>query len=242
MRSENNNGAKRPHTLESLEMILEGGGIDPQVWNKMGAIKDSKRLLREICNNELILQVSIGKDGNDIVCLKWVVNALVYHKRHSTLFVLREDRQVFKKNGKERVRKKKHSLGEKLFIQPREHHGMGLRRALMEELDFYRNAIVSFQGKKEKARKISKSYPGLPTQSTAYVYDVIIPEKEYKRRGYKENQSDKTTYFSWKKAPFSFKSLSVHKKVRALSKKRRKSIRKRVAIERICLKKAYILK
>jgi hypothetical protein len=43
----------------------------------------------------------------------------------------------------------------------------------------------------------SDSYPGLRTDSILHMFESILTKEQFNPEGYIEEQSDKTTYFTW---------------------------------------------
>lgn len=164
--------------------------IDTSLWNQ-GHAKSLDHLIKEINSGEAFLSIS---KNNKIIRSITVIHANVFYIDDSNQkYKLIEEKQIFK-NGRQRHRKLKTSIGEK--IKPNENINEALVRGLKEELDIKFTVKIA-QNKSIKTINKSSSYPGLITKSIVHKFDVYIDSRDYKPEGYIEHQSDKDNYFTW---------------------------------------------
>jgi hypothetical protein len=176
---------------QELEARLAQFGVDASRFGQ-GQAKTLETLHAEILNGEAEL---VERDGTLIRRLM-VLNVEVLLDRPDGRYRLVEDRQVFA-DGRERRRGHLPvAIAEKLY--PAEDLEAALRRALLEEL-----GIRSFETISHFAETIetanSTSFPGLESEYSIFSVTVLIGEEEF-RHEYMERQSDKTTYFVWRRA------------------------------------------
>ncbi|MDP2861124.1 MAG: NUDIX domain-containing protein, partial [bacterium] len=123
---------------------------------------------------------------------------ICYTDKKSKKLRLKENKQVFK-DGSER---KRDYLTMSVYgkMKPGEDRKKAMGREIEEELGIEeKDYSLSYRGINEQTVE-ARSYPGLLTHYTWYEFVVELAEDGFKPEGYKEVQSDKTTYFVWEKA------------------------------------------
>lgn len=180
---------------EEVLSLLFAHHIPTETWGT-GKAKTLEHLFNEVESGEASL---LEVDG---VLMRRAEGSIVsvFYRNDPDTFFLREDRQVFS-DGRTRVRDLDTSVGEKL--SPNENPLSGAWRALVEELGFSYEETVRLVFVSEKQRVKgpvpSDSYPGLQTLYIMYPFTVFLPKHLFKPEGYMEKQTDKATYFEWKK-------------------------------------------
>lgn len=176
--------------LEDLKKLLSEYGVKYHLWGT-GESKTLQNLLDEINSGEATLVVS----GNKLLWVTVCAGVLVTYREYTLI----EDRQEFVRGDVRRRKSYGMSINEKL--KPCENHATGAIRAIREELGIELTPIdiLTYRGPQEIGPAPSQSYPGLLSRFTRYEYLWEMPQGFYKPEGYTEVQSDKTTYFLWKK-------------------------------------------
>jgi hypothetical protein len=108
-------------------------------------------------------------------------------------FRLKEEKQVFK-DGRERRRDLGTAVSEKM--KPGENPKEAMVRGIAEELEIEGEINLTKIDTDEKLIT-SPSYPGLQSQYVTHKFEVALNEQQFNPDGYKEEQSDKSTYFIW---------------------------------------------
>ncbi len=173
-----------------LVALLQRNGVDTSLFGT-GPAKTLEHLLKELHEEE----TALIEDSTGLTRLTSVLRIDVLCTVNGKGYRLREDRQEFKDG---RVRKRSFlscSVAEKLKVgeKPNIH---AVLRALREELG------ITYVSSATKVRtstseEESPSYPGLQARFTNHDWVVAICPKDFRREGYTEVQSDKTTYFVW---------------------------------------------
>jgi hypothetical protein len=180
-------------TIDELLEKLVAANIPVEDYG-MGAAKTVAHLLFEIRDGESI--VSVDAKGNLLRELSVVCVDVVHKNAEGDVFVLKEDKQVFR-NGSERRRNIDTSLGEKM--KPGEDPLTAVPRAIKEELGINEGVeAVYFLGFEENTH-IPDVFPGLESSYALHKYAVIISEDSFKPEGYVEHQADKTNFFTWRR-------------------------------------------
>lgn len=181
-------------TRDKLESFLRKRGVPVDTWGH-GTAKTLDHLLHELDAGESTLTATDGVLTRSAAgCL---VN--VYYFDGTNAWLLREDRQVFT-DGREKKRPDlAGSVGEKL--KPGEDPSRGVERALCEELGILEALPLIERPGSTKGPKPSVSFPGITTVYTNHCFDVILPTRHFRPKGYVERQDDKTTYFVWDQIP-----------------------------------------
>ena len=81
-------------------------------------------------------------------------------------------------------------------MKPNENPREAMLRGVKEELGIDGEINLTETEVGEKLI-ISPSYPGLQSQYVTYKFEAILNVKQFNPDGYIEEQSDKTTYFTW---------------------------------------------
>lgn len=198
--------------MASVREILSAQGIDSHLWETRNGCKTLQHLVRELSCGEASLVIQNGgfrrfykRAAGRIYCMK-----------NGKLFRLYERKQVFKGGGF-RVRPRSLSISEKLL--PRESFHGAIKRCLAEELGLLKQ-MVRIQALGEVSKeKMSKAYPGLMNLYLQSSYNILFSPDEW-REEYREDQCDKTVFFSWEKLPTSRKNMSAYIQVKTMEKQR----------------------
>lgn len=179
----------------AVEARLLSAGVPLEKWGT-GKAKTLEHFLKEVAEGESVL---VG-EGPDLVRR---VSALVIEVRctiDGQCLELIEEKQVFKADGRVRVREAdtggpRKGVSEKLL--PTDKPETAVARAIKEELGITK--LISITPLPERrVRRESTSYPGLVADTVFYDYVVEIDLTEFNPDGYREDQPDKTTYFVWR--------------------------------------------
>ncbi len=179
--------------LAELKRVLGEGNIDTSVWGQ-GKAKTVEAFLKELSEGEArLVRETRGLLRNIVVSGAHVF----YSDRGNTLY-LREEKQVFKKDGRERKRDSKVSVGEK--AKPGETPRNAIVRGIREELGVQGNfgLVDSTSSMREEH---SPSFPGLLTRYNEHHFLAFLHDGQFKAEGYVEEADDKTTYFTWSPIP-----------------------------------------
>lgn len=183
-----------PHfqTKKELEAYIKGFGIPVERWGR-GSAKTVGHLLRELTSGE----AALSEEGRTL-CRKteYVAITLTYEDENGEVYELREDRQEFADG---RIRRRKFegsSLYEKIKSDEQPESAAG--RAIREELGVGGDVNVGAIGKSEGMRE-SASYPGLRTRYVRHNFAASMRADQFIPEGYIERQSDKTTFFLWRR-------------------------------------------
>jgi hypothetical protein len=136
--------------------------------------------------NELIREISI------------ITAKIIYKNSDGRIFRLKENKQVFSDEDRERDRSKilgDNAISEKLFIG--EGPELGVVRAIREELKIESGFTISKPSEPIMSEGISPSYPELNTITTRYQYYIEFDETAYKPDGYREERKGRITTWSW---------------------------------------------
>jgi len=146
-------------TLTELAQLLEAAGINVQEWGA-GKSKTVRHLLDEVNVGEISLEVQ----SEGLLRRVQVVGITVTSVAGGSPQILKEDRQVFTANGRERRRTLDSSVAEKM--QPGEDPVAAARRGLQEELGISNPVELVAAGVRTRGPEDSQSYPGLSTLYT----------------------------------------------------------------------------
>ena len=179
--------------MDKLCAILTKHNIPVDRWG-MGSAKTYGHLKKEVEEGETVLEES--PTG-----LRRLTTVLYVDVLHTTAegktLRLYEDHQRFT-DGRVRRRSLKGSIAEKLKRGEAPTRGAVLR-ALHEELGV--KAVSSAEHRETReVEEESASYPGLWAVFTEHLWQVTLPDAEYRPEGYEEVQPDKTTRFLWREA------------------------------------------
>ena len=175
------------------------GGVFVALWNPreslgQGAAKTVSHLLSEIQNGDC----ELVEENNGLIRRVHVVNLSVSAQFDGKIHTLIEDRQVFNEGtSQERIRKRRDlggAVSEK--IHSSEDPDAAVPRAIHEELGIEGNVNFN-KTRSEDIDRDSPSFPGLRTQYRAHYYSATLTGDQIHKKGYKEVQPDKTTYFVW---------------------------------------------
>ena len=158
-----------------------------------GNAKTVDHLLDELKNEECEI---IDEGGYLVRYIEFVGIKMYYKDKNGDIYVLKEDRQVFK-DGRTRRRDMVASVAEKMKFG--EDPLKSAIRGVREELDI---KLSSTQLKKMRDLNYdggSQSYPGLKTKYKGHQFTCFLNDKQYKPNGYVEVQKDKSTFFVWHK-------------------------------------------
>ena len=180
----------QPLTKQTLVNQLNNFGIDTKLWGT-GEAKTVDHLLKELEDGESRLVKSKDKL---IRQLRIVSIDVSYTNPDGILYKLKEDRQVFN-DGRIRKRNLTSAVHEKML--PHEHAIQCAHRAMQEELGIG-DIFNLYERKACMFSRISNSYPGLESQYLQFPFSLELNHDQFKPEGYREVQTDKTTYFIWK--------------------------------------------
>lgn len=178
---------------EELSAYLSGFRIPLWKWGQ-GAAKEVSHLLNEINDGD----TQLVEEGGGLIRKVCFVNIEITGRISGRLNRLVEDRQVFNEGTQtERVRRRQELGGSvKEKIHPGESPEESASRAIHEELGIESKVDLS-KTRSENLDKESPSYPGLRSQYVATYFGVELKGDQVKPEGYKEVESDRTTYFVW---------------------------------------------
>lgn len=177
-----------------LEKYLNNYKIPTKEWG-VGASKTIGHLVKEINVGESIIEES----GENLLRKEKGIAINLFYHDGKNLLKLFETKQIFK-DGRTRERELATSVGEKMI--PGETPIETVERAFKEELGIKISQRIIKDIKfviADNEPVASKAFPGLLTKRLFYIADIFLPKKFYKPEGYIEKQSDKTTFFEWKK-------------------------------------------
>jgi len=182
---------KEDFATDVLKKQLADAGIDISSWGT-GQAKTLAHLQEEIKSGETILITGeTGKLLRKVV----IVGADIYYRSSSgEEYRLREDRQVFKKDGRERRRDLGQAVSEKM--KPDQDPKTAMIYGIQEELGISGKINLTKTGTDEQ-KTISFSYPGLEAQYIRYKFQAVLNDEQFNPDGYVEEQPDKSTYFIW---------------------------------------------
>lgn len=176
-------------TVEELDTLLRGHGIDTALWDKGGA-KSLVSLLGEIDRGETRLAIEHG----ELVRVVSVARAeVLFVTASGETFALKEDRQVFA-DGRIRRRDIAFSVGEKLLAD--EPPDAGMARGIREELGLAGDLALERRADLVE-RMDSPSYPGLASIYHTFAYSLTLDPGQYRPEGYVEKGEGKTSHFVW---------------------------------------------
>lgn len=177
---------------DTLRHILLNAGIPLQKWGA-GNAKTITHLLEEVKSGET--ELSWNENGELIRNVIVVQVDVFTQEPDGQRWYLREDKQVFR-DGRVRHRELSTTLGEKM--KPEEDILAAARRAVSEELGISEVDEMCYTGS-ERMMHSSDSYPGLESQYESHHVVIALPAAALNTEGYKEVQTDKTTYFVWER-------------------------------------------
>ena len=182
-----------PVLITALELgsYLMNKGIPVNLWGQ-GVAKTLDHLLQEIRSGECEL---IETDG-ELIRLIHVVSADIYYSDIFGMFILKEEKQVFK-GGRTKIRSLNTSLSEK--ITPKEPPMEGITRGIKEELNITISPNQIKEISKFEESRESNSFPGLSTIYKGTRFSCKLDRSQYKPDGYIEVQNDKAVYFKWER-------------------------------------------
>lgn len=175
--------------IDELSKILIDANLPTDKW-----IKPVSNLLNEINNGETVLEIINGELYRRV---EVVSVRCLYKSQTGENYKLVEDRQEFK-SGTTRKRNFDY-IAEK--ISPSESPLAAALRGLSEELQISGDnlSLQELPEQYEECKQYSPSYLGLKCMFKKHWFVLQMPEDKYNKDGYKEEQSDKTTYFTWQK-------------------------------------------
>lgn len=171
-RSRNKKGGNKfiPNTIEQLQNKLNQYNIDTSTWNAENRNKSVTQLLKEIKNNDSVIQEENGK----IYRVVNVANAIITAKDGQYRLKEKAHLDISKNLTKERNNE---VLSEKMDSSETVVHA--IKRGVKEELGVkYSNSIQFIDGEQVNVRKVEKSsysYPGLKSLYTFNEINVEIP-------------------------------------------------------------------
>jgi hypothetical protein len=180
--------------LNELQNLLAKHGVNISQWGG-GRSRTLGQLMEEIKNGESRLYL---KEGKELVRYSKFVSGSVYYKRSDNkVLLLKEDKQIFRDNRKEKIRRRHYDNSYAEKIMGEESPEETVRRGLLEEIGIEKQPEeFCFTSRREKYLD-SMSYPGLMTFFEEYRFDIFINDSEFKPEGYIEERDDITTYFVW---------------------------------------------
>ncbi len=178
---------------ETLLCLLSRYNVPFLTWDTSRApgSKTREDLLSEILTGDTVLALSSSG-----LLRKTTVAAIdIFYTDVFATLKLVEDRQV-STTGQVTRRHLETSIGEKLHRN--EYPIAGARRALREELGISHPVKLDFKRVFEKGPLYSKSFPGIKSLFTLYLFEMNMPAHLFVPNGYTETQPKKTSYFVWK--------------------------------------------
>ncbi|MEO5949211.1 MAG: NUDIX domain-containing protein [Candidatus Saccharimonas sp.] len=157
----------------------------------MKGSKTPEDLLTEISEGETTLEDREGV----LVRIVDGVGLHVFASMDGHMYKLREDRQVFKRDGTIRRRGLSTSLGEK--IKKDETVVQAMVRALSEELGILVSEEAMTVGETSREMVESDAYPGIMTDRGLTYCVVTLTQAHVRPEGYVERQPDKDNFFVW---------------------------------------------
>ncbi|MEI7810048.1 MAG: hypothetical protein WCI41_00625 [bacterium] len=174
-----------------LKQKLEKFGVDFSKWGTMSS-KTIEQLQKEIDKNEISLE---EENGEIFRVFSLVAGDVYYVSPTGEKLKLREEKQIFN-DGRERRRVYNEAVNEKMVFG--ESPQKAMLRGIKEELGIDDDLILSEINNEENVNE-SQSYPGIKSKKTIYKFEIFLNDKQFKKEGYVEKQSDKNTYFIWDK-------------------------------------------
>ncbi|MCA9350934.1 hypothetical protein KC874_04565 [Candidatus Saccharibacteria bacterium] len=176
-----------------ITQLLKKHEVDIFSWGSYEA-KTVEHLISEVLSGES--QLLETDQGELLRVLEVADGTITYTDSLGAVYKLTEDRQEFADG---RVRKREHlkdiSLAEK--VAPGEDPKQALLRGIDEELGITGDIYIVGNPTLDEKQVESPSFPGLKTQYRVHKYKLVIGSDSFNPDGYKEQQSDKTTYFIW---------------------------------------------
>lgn len=180
---------------EDLLSLLKKYNVPFNGWGT-GESKTVEHLLSELNSGES----ELIEQGGSLVRKSFGAAIDVYYKKREKIFKLKEAKQVFR-DGREKIRDLETSIGEK--IRSGENTLSAARRALSEELGIEEEIDFKQIAPIIKGPTPSQSFPGLQSEYFINVFEVFLPERLYKPKGYTEEQADKKSIFNWEEVDIS---------------------------------------
>jgi hypothetical protein len=174
---------------QELNTFLIDRGIQPNKWPN----KTIENLFQELKEGESRIEIT---DNGKLLRSVNVVSVRLSHGND----ILIEEKQVFKKDGKERKRNGMY-VDEKMKSNesPAETALRGIQEELGLKVETLRQKIIGQEPQlEEEITENSFSYPGLQGCYRKYIYKAELDQDQYDPKGYIEYQNDKTSYFVWK--------------------------------------------
>lgn len=180
--------------MQLIDLInsLDSHGISTAQWGQ-GSAKTIQHLKAEIEAGESVLRID---ESGMLVRYTHFLTMKVFCKRPDGKYFLIEDRQEFK-DGRIRRRTQTWSVAEKLRLDEVSNIKGVVVRALKEELQIEGDVENLTDVVVLESVKDSPSYPGLRAYFTSYDLEVTITQEQFRPEGYREEQKDKTTFFTW---------------------------------------------
>jgi hypothetical protein len=179
-------------SVEALGGLLQAYSIPIELWGQ-GRAKTVGHLFKELAEGDTEL-VTLGRELLRQVAF---VNIDVYAEFDGALHRSREDRQVFDEGlPTERTRTREMVGAVKEKLHKAEKPDKVIERAVQEELQV-RGRVAYKKLREEDLDEESPSYPGLRSKYKAHYFRADLKGDQIDREGYKEVQTDKTTYFVW---------------------------------------------
>ena len=169
--------------------------VDITTWGQGGA-----KTVEDLWNEVLAGESRIVPKKNGILRMTWPIFLNVLYIDQGTLFEMYEARQIFREDGRERIRDLPGSIGEKGTSKDKPEDVV--RKAIKEELDgkiplSLENSKVRLL-RKWTEREIARSYPGLATQSNKVLFELnLMPNQGYPK-SFILQESKKYTFFDWR--------------------------------------------
>ena len=178
---------------QSLIDLLNKYNVPIVTWGQGGS-KSIEHLLDEINSGESKLE----ENENGLLRSVTGIAVNVFYEFDDGILKLVEEKQVFH-DGRSRVRELDNSVGEK--VRPGESPIIAAKRALAEELEIVEKLEFINYRFEEMApiKSLKGSYPGLNTKRRFHFFDVYLTESCFQKEGYVEIQSDKKTFFVWRR-------------------------------------------
>lgn len=173
--------------------LLARHRISTEKWGNHTGTKTLGDLANEVVSGESVLMEEEG-----VLFRKTYVSSIVLFHLDSqgSLWVLKEDRQVFRDGGVTRRRKLPVSIAEK--CQPGELSQAAILRGVKEELHLDRlQHLESVLDDVET--KLTPSWPGLMAMYHFFRFQGFIRPEDFNPEGYVHEQPDKISYFVWSK-------------------------------------------
>lgn len=172
------------------------GYIDTSSWGQ-GNAKTADDLWSELKSGES----GIVQEGNGILRITWPIFISVLYQNQGVLFELFEVKQIFHKDGRERVRSLPASIGEKGTSKDKPYNVA--QKAIKEELEgkiplSLRNSRLK-QVNQWQEFEMARSYPNLQTRSNNVMFALNLMPNQGDPQPFTLHEAKKDSEFNWRR-------------------------------------------